>query len=155
MALDKPAITGNSIAAYAKHCLNKEFIDLLLSLLIHLHRLRYSLERDRENRENQFVVEFASPMPELEFPREFPKNMGHRRPCLAMIEEAIDNAIETGIRIGKESGNSAKYVLLRGQLLVNKVASHFAIQVIIAGAANSFCMTLTFKSCTVVVAIFY
>jgi hypothetical protein len=135
MAQDKAPISGNSIAAYAKHCFNKEFVDLLLSLLIHLHRLRFSLERDRENREKQFVVDFASPMPELEFPREFPKNMGHRRPCLAMIEHGIDNAIETGIRIGKESGSSAKYVLLRGQLLVNKQQARSAVSLILSDAA--------------------
>ena len=59
MTLDKHKsnqnITGHSIARYAKYCFNQMFVDLLLALLLNLQRLRYSLERDRDNREKQVL----------------------------------------------------------------------------------------------------
>ena len=56
-------------------------------------------------------------MPEIEFPREFPKNQGHRRPCLTMIDDAIQKCIDSSIKIGKKMGNANKYILLQGTVL--------------------------------------
>jgi len=75
---------------------------------------------------------------DLEFPREFPKAISvHRRPCLTLLEEAIDNCIETGIRMGEKRGIPAsKYVLLRGQVLVNNKFSRQAVSLLLTDAAG-------------------
>ena len=53
-----------------------------------------------------------------------------------MLEEAIDNCIDTGIRMGKTQNGSNKYVLLRGQVLVNKQQAREAVSLLLTDAAG-------------------